>query len=277
MNILKLMDNFDLGEDKTTATNQTTSRRDSIFTLGGYGTTILAAAIPTFILNMLPKDSVAAAAAAPQDSVIDVLNFALTLEYLEADFYTQGTKAGNNIPSQYQGIFNTIRAHEAAHVAVLQQTISSLGGTYVPRSNFTFDYTADGAFIDPFLPANFTTFVALSQAFEDTGVRAYKGQAANLMTNNDVLTAALQIHSVEARHAAMVRIIRNAEGDINTKPWITGNNRSLMPSATQAVYNGEEYANQSATTSYDANAVTEAYDEPLTMQATLDIASLFLD
>ncbi len=277
MSILKLIENYDLGEDKTQALNEPASRRSSIFTMGGFGTTVLAAAIPTFLLNMLPKDSVASAAAAPQDAIVDVLNFALTLEYLEADFYTQGTKAGNNIPSKYFNIFNEIRKHEAAHVNILQQTITSLSGTYIPRSSLIFDFTADGTFIDPFAPLNFTTFAALAQAFEDTGVRAYKGQAGVLIPNNDVLSAALRIHSVEARHAAMVRLIRREEGDTTTKPWITGNSRGTLPAVTQAVYNGEETTNQSVTASYDFNAVTEAYDEPLSMQATLDIASLFLD
>jgi hypothetical protein len=48
----------------------------------------------------------------------------------------------------------------------------------------------------------------LAQAFEDTGVRAYKGQAGNVMSNKTVLQAALQIHSVEARHASQVRRMR---------------------------------------------------------------------
>ncbi|MES2629519.1 MAG: ferritin-like domain-containing protein [Bacteroidota bacterium] len=277
MSILKLIDNLDAGQTNTADLNQPTSRREGLFTMGGFGSTVLAAAIPTFLLNMLPKETIADAMAAPQDAVIDVLNFALTLEYLEADFYIKGTGSNSNITSKYRAVFDEIRKHESAHVAVLQQTITKLGGTYVPRSNFTFDFTADGAFPDPFSAGQFGTFLALSQAFEDTGVRAYKGQAGVLMTNNDVLTAALQIHSVEARHAAMVRLIRADQGDILTKPWITGNSRGLMPGATQDVYNGEEKTNQTPTGAYDFNAVTEAYDEPLTMQQTLDIAGLFLD
>jgi hypothetical protein len=55
---------------------------------------------------------------------------------------------------------------------------------------------------------NYETFKAVAQAFEDTGVRAYKGQAPALMPYKDVLTAALTIHSVEARHASQVRRLR---------------------------------------------------------------------
>ena len=67
------------------------------------------------------------------------------------------------------------------------------------------DFTAGGKYADVF--SNFKTFLALSQTFEDLGVAAYKGQAGNLMGYGAILTAALQIHSVEARHAAEVRRI----------------------------------------------------------------------
>jgi rubrerythrin len=59
--------------------------------------------------------------------------------------------------------------------------------------------------------------LALAQAFEDTGVRAYKGQAANLMSKPDLLTAALQIHSVEARHASEVRRLRGQKDGLLVK------------------------------------------------------------
>ena len=54
---------------------------------------------------------------------------------------------------------------------------------------------------------NFDTYLTLSQTFEDLGVAAYKGQAGNLISNDAILQTALQIHSVEARHAAIVRKI----------------------------------------------------------------------
>ena len=62
------------------------------------------------------------------------------------------------------------------------------------------DFTAGGKYADVF--SNFKTFLTLSQTFEDLGVAAYKGQAGNLKSNGDILTAALRIHSAEARHAA---------------------------------------------------------------------------
>ncbi|MGI9113912.1 MAG: ferritin-like domain-containing protein, partial [Chthoniobacterales bacterium] len=61
--------------------------------------------------------------------------------------------------------------------------------------------------------SNYRTFLELAQTFEDTGVAAYKGQATNLITSSKLLTAALRIHSVEARHAAEIRRLRGE------KPW----------------------------------------------------------
>jgi hypothetical protein len=165
-----------------------------------------------------------------------------------------------------------IGKHETAHVNALKATIATLNGTAVAKP--TFDFTAGGAFADVF--TNPMTFMAVAQAFEDTGVRAYKGQAGNLISNNAVLTAALQIHSVEARHASEVRRLRGQKG------WITGNSRGDLPAATQAVYNGEENVKQGAVndiktiTSAPVSALSEAFDEPLSKDEVLAIAGLFI-
>ena len=126
----------------------------------------------------------------------DTLNFALTLEYLEAAFYKEGNASGV-IPSQYKAVFRTIGQHEDAHVKLLKGV---LGSAAVKAPGV--DFTAGGKYADVF--SNFDTFVAVSATFEDLGVAAYKGQAGNL-AGTPVLTTALQIHSVEARHAAAVR------------------------------------------------------------------------
>ena len=129
----------------------------------------------------------------------DTLNFALTLEYLEAAFYKQGNESGV-IPSKYKSVFRTIGQHETAHVKLLKGV---LGSAAVAAPGV--DFTAGGKYADVW--ENFETFRTLSQTFEDLGVAAYKGQAGNLMGSNEVLTVALQIHSVEARHASEVRRI----------------------------------------------------------------------
>ena len=213
--------------------------------------------------------------AGTNDAITDVLNFALTLEYLEAQFYTNAVAAAGLIPAGDVGGFTSIRDHENAHVNFLRTAITGAGGTPVSKPNF--DFTAKGAYPDIF--TNYNTFLTVSQAFEDTGVRAYKGQAGNLMSNKTVLTAALQIHSVEARHASHVRYIRQQKG-ASVKPWITGNAGGGAPAA---VYAGEENTTQAGIVitgingmNISSNAATEAFDEPLTKDQVLAIVQPFL-
>jgi hypothetical protein len=211
-------------------------------------------------------------------AVIGVLNFALTLEYLEAEFYNRGVAAASLIPAADRTIFTTIQGHENVHVAYLKTT---LGASARPKPTFDYSYgngSGAGPFADVF--TNYATFKAVAQAFEDTGVRAYKGQAPTLMPYKDVLQAALTIHSVEARHAAEIRRLRGGFGD--TEPnqgWIT---RAITDiPGTEAVYAGEDNLVQggvdvSTITTVGAKELTEAFDEPLTMAQVLAIVDPFI-
>ncbi|MCQ8780903.1 ferritin-like domain-containing protein [Mangrovibrevibacter kandeliae] len=198
-------------------------------------------------------------------TVVEVLNFALTLEYLEDDFYTTALGKPGLIPTRVRPVFEQISKHESEHVALLK-TVLGLDAVQKPK----FDFTAGGTFGDVF--TNYRTFVALSQAFEDTGVRAYKGQATKLMGADFILTTALKIHSVEARHAAEVRRLRGE------KPWITGSSRGSLPAAAQPVYAGEGKTVELGITpsGVPASAVSEAFDEPLTKEQVLAIAGMFI-
>jgi len=240
------------------------TRREAFTKAGNFGIKAALASLP-FVLSSLVTKSLKAQGTT---SVIDVLNFALTLEYLEAKFYQMGLSTPSLIPTGDRTVFTQISKHETSHVTVLRSTITSLGGT--PVSEPTFDFTAGGSFPDVF--TNYATYLTLSQAFEDTGVRAYKGQARNLMSNDAVLTAALQIHSVEARHASEVRRIRNNKG------WITLANTGGAPGA---VYEGEDNFSQGEVdvrtiTTVSANAISEAFDETLSMAQVLAIADPFI-
>jgi hypothetical protein len=238
----------------------------------------LAMASVPVALAALTRDAFAQAPA----NIIAVLNFALTLEHLEAEFYARGIAgavAGALTAAELTAV-KQIGRHEAEHVRFLQRTIQALGGTPVARP--TFDFTAgNGSGTGPFAGVftNRTTFLAVAQAFEDTGVRAYKGQAGNLMSNKTVLEAALQIHSVEARHAAQIRRLRGE------KAFIQGRQNTLPPQA-QAVYGGStpedntiqkgiNVANLPGNTG-GVNAATRAYDEPLTREEVLAIVDPFI-
>jgi hypothetical protein len=120
----------------------------------------------------------------------DILNFALTLEYLEAEFYRQAI-AGNALSGETLTFAKTVAGHEAAHVAFLQKTLGSAA-----VSSPSFDFKG--------IPTNPNAFRHTSVSLEDTGVSAYIGQSFRLKRTAYILVAA-QVLAVEARHAAWAR------------------------------------------------------------------------
>lgn len=273
MNIINFLDDF----TTSTILEGKTSRRDIFGTLGTLGKKAAIAAVP-FGLATMPKK---AFAQSMDTDPVGALQLALTLEYLEDEFYDLALQSGVLSSGRPETVYMQISKHEQAHVDFLIAGLEGAGVT--PVSKPTFDFTVGGAF-DPFnengvgQETAYAQLLALAQAFEDTGVRAYKGQAGNLL-GSPFLTAALQIHSVEARHASEIRRLRGLKG------WITGNERGAgMPDATQAVYNGEENVMQGGldvTTlgsgaAFSMDASTEAYDEALSGDDAVAIASLFI-
>jgi rubrerythrin len=124
----------------------------------------------------------------------EILNFALTLEYLETAYYTQALKQVGGLSDEVKRLATEIRDNEADHVDALMQTIEELGGTPVKAPGVDFG--------DAF--ASEKSFLELAQTLEDTGVSAYNG-AAPAIESTDVLAAAGSIVQVEARHAAAIR------------------------------------------------------------------------
>lgn len=269
MNILKFIESF----TNEGLLNAKGTRRDSFGQFGALGKGLATAALP-FGLGAIALSSNKANAAsaaflsAAAETPIQALQLALTLEYLEEEFYQTGMDTPGLIPAEDRDVFGKILLHEEKHVAFLQQ---GLGNNSITKPEF--DFTAGGTFADVF--SNYQTFLALSQAFEDTGVRAYKGQAANLISEPELLQAALQIHSVEARHASMIRRMRGQKG------WIPGNDPGGHPMQADAVYAGEEVTTQAGfntatVAGTSATAGSESFDEPLTGAQATSIASLFI-
>ncbi|WP_301922037.1 ferritin-like domain-containing protein [Ferruginibacter sp.] len=263
-------------------------RRSAMKSFAKFSGKVAIAALPIAFGSMLNKAY--GSPSSPKDAITDVLNFALTLEYLESEFYKAGYAAAMGgtlaIPAGAPLMaIQEIRDHEIAHVNFLKTAITSLGGTPVAFTAASFDFTAKGNFTSVF--TDYALFLAVAQTFEDTGVRAYKGQAGNLIGNHDVLTAALNIHSVEARHAAHIRQMRSANGGlipagVTVKPWITLNQSGIDSSAVQASYNGEEAIAQAGVNIVNiggfmisANAASEAFDEPLTKDQVVAIVTPF--
>ncbi|MGI4863900.1 MAG: ferritin-like domain-containing protein [Janthinobacterium lividum] len=229
------------------------SRRSIFKHMSGLGQKLSAAALPLAVGAIFNK----AYAQTPMGlAVADVLTFALKLEYLEMYFYQQRT-AVTGLSANNTAALSLIATDEANHVKFLRATLTSLGGTVLADPTAAaFDFTAAKAGA-PFADyrTNAATYLALAQSFEDTGVRAYKGAAplAAIMANPTVLTAALNIHSVEARHASHIRAMRRAGASNNApsqgipgsgtglstapKSWISGtDNGGASPTYTAPIY-----------------------------------------
>jgi hypothetical protein len=137
------------------------------------------------------------ASAGVAKSDVAILNFALTLEYLEAAFYAEAVAKGN-FTGKIGDFAKVVSAHENAHVAFLK---GALGRAAVKSPKFDFKGTnTDQA-----------KFMATAQVLEDTGVAAYLGQAGNIKSKK-ILGAAGSILAVEARHAGWIRDLNNVAG-----------------------------------------------------------------
>jgi serine-rich repeat adhesion-like glycoprotein len=130
-------------------------------------------------------------------SDVDILNFALTLEYLESTFYEEA-KSRAKASGELKSLVNQLAKDEQQHVEALEGTIKKLGGKPVAKPKFDFPYNGTSGFLK------------LAQTFEDTGVSAYNG-AAPMIKSKEVLTAAGSIVQVEARHAAAIRLQNKEE------------------------------------------------------------------
>jgi hypothetical protein len=126
---------------------------------------------------------------------VDILNFALTLEYLETDFYKHKAKAVN-LSGEAKSLAALIAGHEQEHVDALTKAIKAAGGTPAKQPKFVFPVTDQASFLK------------LAYVLENTGVGAYNGAGPSL-SNPAYLAAAGSIVQVEARHAAAIGLLTN--------------------------------------------------------------------
>jgi hypothetical protein len=139
--------------------------------------------------------SIASAGVAASD--VAILNFALTLEYLEAAFYSEAVSKGR-FAGKVGKFAKIVSSHENAHVAFLK---GALGSAAVKKPQFNFAGTT----------TNKAKFMATAQVLEDTGVAAYLGQVGNIKSKK-ILGAAGSILPIEARHAGWIRDLNNTSG-----------------------------------------------------------------
>jgi serine-rich repeat adhesion-like glycoprotein len=126
-------------------------------------------------------------------SDVDILNFALTLEYLESTFYEEAMKKVK-ASGELKPLIKMLAGDEKQHVEALEGTIKKLGGKPVAKPTFNFEYSGTSGFLK------------LAETFENVGVGAYNG-AGPMLKSKDLLAAAGSIVQIEARHAAVLGLL----------------------------------------------------------------------
>ena len=152
------------------------------------------------ILGLLAPSAMAAGAPPSKfgKGDIGILNFALTLEYLERAFYNEATSGGKITSPQLKTFLKVVTRDERAHVAFLKK---ALGSKAVKQPKFDFKG----------IPKDEAKFAATAQVLENTGVHAYLGQAGNIRTPAYLLAAA-SIVTIEARHSGAIGLINGSKG-----------------------------------------------------------------
>lgn len=276
----------------------------------GFGKKVTAAAIPLAVGSLFNK---AYGQTTTLDAnVVATLNLALQLEYLEYYYYDTALNSSGLLNAEQTTAFTTIRNDERLHINTLRGVLGSAAIADPTRAGY--DYTASqnrrrtalfpalGGTTAP-TTGTFTdnaVFLTVAQQFVDTGVRAYKGGAANLINQKDILEAALNIHSVEARHSSRIRSFRRGGIQSTTAPksWITPdetpataplpNNGVAGAPTTVGPYNagaGATYPAENNTSQagialtttgiVSMTAGAEAFDEPLDAATVKAIAKNF--
>jgi hypothetical protein len=318
MNLFKLIS--DLEQADPEFLDRVNPRRRAFKYLGNAGQKITAAAVPAVLASFFNRAYGQGTTPTLPTAVQKVLTLALQLEYLEFHFYNTALGISGLIPSSETAGITTIRNDEAGHINALRGVL----GSNAPAAYlFTdFDYSGGsglvaGPMASALMPngpgnANGALFFAAGQAFSDVGQRAYKGGAPTLNTaaTKDILEAALNIHSVEARHNSHFRTVRRAIAantlgsamapaaspyDAAPKSWISlidnggptapdtskpasaaygaGNPPAMFPADDNTTQAGVNLTTINPT--YTAAAVSEAFDEPLDPNTVQSIALKF--
>lgn len=124
---------------------------------------------------------------------LGIVNYALTLEYLESDFYSKAIESGQ-LSGEALTLARAFGADEAHHVKTLEAAVSALGGTPAKKPATRFQLTDQASILQ------------VASSFEGLGAAAYLGQAERIQSK-EILATALAIHSVEARHSAALNAL----------------------------------------------------------------------
>jgi hypothetical protein len=246
--------------------------------LKNMGRTVALTALPLAVSSFFNK-----ASGKTTDEVINALNHLLSLKQIQIAFYQKAlTDSTAQFPSATaMAAFTTIANQKQKHADYFAAQIKVMGGTPISPNAKGYDFSLDGM-LNTF--SSYETLLAVAQVLEDTIVRAYKGQTG-MFIKTDMLTNLMNIHAVDARHAAHIRQMRTtaAGGLATVKPWVTLNQSGIANPAFNNAYAGEENVlqagiNLTAITGQSISNVSasEAFDEPLTKQQTLEIVTPFI-
>jgi rubrerythrin len=153
-----------------------------------FGAFVLAACGSSTTSSTATKAAATSKSTASDTGDVAILNYALTLEYLETQFYEKVIASGL-FSGKVGALVKSFGAQEASHVVAIKGAVEQLGGTPVAKPEGKFPITSA------------SQVAQLAYTVENLGASAYLGQAANIQSP-EVLASALAIHSVEARHAS---------------------------------------------------------------------------
>jgi hypothetical protein len=259
MKIQYLIDQFEHLDDPHAEAALKESRRNwmqrSLKAAGNF----MLASLPFVSANLQSTETKARAG-----SVADALNMALLLQYIQRKLYLDADARLLLVPDSDRAIIYEIAAHEHQQLGFLEKTIRSKGGNPVGEPNL--DLTG-GSGNGHGVFSNFTNdyqiFLALCQLMEDVCVCAHKALLAEVASDPEILMCVQRMHSTQARHSAMIRILRARRGWISEEET-TG---SAIPASggTMVMY---------GKSNMQLNPL--AFDEPLSREAVMGIITPFM-
>ncbi len=251
--------------------------------LKGFGAKLAVAAIPLAAGSLFSNKAYGQS----KETIIKVLNYLLKFELIKEKLYAEAANVTDLIPQTYAEQFNRIGQNNKSHITIMQGLVTDLGGTPYTIDPDKIDLSAGfGTGSGPFYKAltKFEEYLILMQVLSDGGVRIYKGQIPEVVSDKITVNALMNIHSVIARQATFIRYLRNYWVGVDIKPWITNANSDTVNTAAQRAYSGETLTAQAGINiiginGFTINAATasQAFDEPLIMVDGNNIIDRFID
>lgn len=221
-----------------------------------------------------------------KETIINILNYLLKYEQVKGKVNAEG-KAKNVIHSDYKDLFDAVATQNAAQRTTLEGLIAELGGNAAIIPVDDIDVTGgfgnnNGPFAGAFTDGE--EFMELAQFLADAGERIYKGQITEVTSDKISVQTLMNIHSVKAREATMVRYARKDAYGVDINPWITNSESDIINPAAQRAYSGESVTSQNGInlvgingfTQVTAAVATEAFDEPINILDGNNIIDRFI-